>query len=466
MALPDDDKGRGASLEAVLSEVERGESASCYLLCGDEEYLLKDALEQLTAALIPDPRDRELNLFATDGEHEEVDALCESLLTPPLLPGRKVIVVRETRLLQSKTLLMPLVVRIRERLERDPARAASDFMHFLQMTGLSLEDLREGGWRKIDDAAWRRIVPDDSGEAREAWLPRAVELCVGRAAGPAKEAPGETDRLERLIAGGMPQENSLILTAETADRRKRLFKAIATHGRILLFPKVKGEARLERTVQTLAAERLAREGKRLSAAAWSAIGQKTGFDLRESLGAVEKLITYAGQSSRIEAEDVEALIGRTKEDTVFVLTGALSERNLSLAIRSLRSLLLDQGEPALRVFAMIAREIRLLFQAHLLIASGHLAAYRPAMDYGRFQKAVLPGLKSLAGDGGESLAIGSQHPFVVFQILKRAAGFSRAELTAYMELLVRTDLALKTTGRDPRLLLERLLIAICKSKAS
>jgi len=463
MALQNDDKGRGASLETVLKELKRGKGAPCYLLCGDEEFLLHDALEKMTTALIPEPRDRELNLFVTDGEHEDIDGLCESLITPPLLPGPKVVVVRDTRLFQSKNVLMPLIGRIRERLERDPDRAASDFMHFLQVTGLQLDDLRDGGWRRIDNEAWRRIVPDDSGEARDAWLPKAVELCVSKGAAPVKERPGETDRLERILTGGMPEGNCLILTAETVDRRKRLFKTISSGGRILSFNKVKGEARLQQVVQAMAAERLSREGKRLSSAAWSALGQKTGFDLRESLGAIEKLITYVGNKTQIEVEDVEAVIGRTKEDTVFELTGALSGRNLILALRTLHELL-DQGLHPLMIMTMITREIRFLFQANLLIASGRLAAYQSNMDYGRFQKSILPALKQLTADGEEPIAVVSQHPFVIYQALKNAERFTRTELTGYLDLLVRTDLALKTTGQDPRRLLERVLIAVCGNR--
>ena len=465
MAFHDDDKGPGASLDTVLAELKRGTQVSCYLLYGEEEFLLHDALEKMTAALIPDPQDRELNLFVTDGEHEEIDGLCDSLITPPLLPGRKVVVVRDTRLFQSKNVLMPLIGRIRERLERDPDRAAADFMHFLQVTGLQLEDLRDGGWRKIDNEAWRRIVPDDSGEARESWLPKAVEICVSKGAMPVKERPGEeTDRLERVLAGGMPEGNCLILTAETVDRRKRLFKAIASAGRILSFNKVKGEARLQQAVQAMAAERLGRAGKRLSSAAWSSLGQKTGFDLRESLGAIEKLITYAGEKAQIEATDVEAVIGRTKEDTVFELTGALSGRNLALALRALHELL-AQGLHPLMIMTMIVREIRFLFQANLLIASGRLGAYQSNMDYGRFQKTILPGLKGLTAEGEAPIAVVSQHPFVIYQALKNAERFTRAELTGYLDLLVRTDLALKTTGQDARLLLERVLIAVCRANA-
>lgn len=465
MALKDDNTGRGSSLDAVLAELKRGKSVPCYLLCGDDEFSLHEALEKMAQALIPAAHDRELNLFVTDGEHEDVDRLCESLITPPLLPGRKVVVVRNTRLFQTKNVLMPLIRRIRERLEADPARAAADFLHFLQITGLQLDDLRDGGWRRIDDQAWQRIVPDDSGEAREAWLPKAVELCVSKGALPAKERPGETDRLERVLTDGMPEGNCLILTAETADRRKRLFKTIASAGKILTFNKVRGEARQQQAVQAMAAERLNREGKRLSPAAWAALGQKTGFDLRESLGAIEKLITYAGDKTQIEAADVEAVIGRTKEDTVFELTGALSGRNLILALKTLHELL-DQGVHPLMIMTMIVREIRFLFQANLLLASGRLGAYQTTMDYGRFQKAILPALKQLAADGEETVAVVSQHPFVVYQALKNAERFTRAELTGYLDLLLRTDLALKTTGQDPRLLLERVLITVCGTKAS
>ena len=462
MALHGDDTGRGVSLDAVLAEIKKGKALPCYLLCGEEEFRLQDALDKIIAALIPDAGDRDLNLFVTDGEREDVDALCESLSTPPLLPGRKVIVIRNTRLFQSKNILAPLIGRIRERLEQDPPRAAADFRRFMQLAGLQWEDLREGGWRKIDDEQWRRIVPDDGGEARETWLPKAVAILEGQAQEPAKERQEETDRLERTLSGGMPEGNHLILTAETADRRKKLFKTISTAGRLILFAKGKGEAR-QQTVQEMAAEILAKQGKRLSSGAWAALGRKTGFELRESLGAIEKLITYVGEKGQIEPADVEAVIGRTKEDTVFELTGALTAKNLAVALATLHELL-DQGLHPLMVMTMVTREIRFLFQAKLLIASGRLKAFQPNMDYGRFQKTILPAVKQPLAAGEEPPAIASQHPFVVYQALKNAERFTRSELAADLELLCRTDLALKSTGQDPRLLLERVLIAVCGNR--
>lgn len=462
MAFQDDDTGRGASLDAVLSELKRGKAVPCYLLYGEEEFRLRDAVDKITAALIPDPRDREFNLFVTDGEREEIGPLCESLITPPLLPGRKVLMVRNTRLFQSKDVLTQVVSRIRERLEPDPDRAAADFMQFLALTGLSLDDLRDGGWRKIDDDAWRKMVPGDGGQDREAWLPRAVELCVGRGLAPTPQRAEETDLLEQALAGGMPEGNHLILTAEAVDRRKKLFKTVSALGRVLTFTKIKGEARQQQAAMAMAADLLEGRGKRLSAAAWTALGRKTGFELRESIGAIEKLITYAGERGQIEAADVEAVVGQTREGTVFDLTGAISGRNLTAALHALGELL-DQGVPPLMIMAMVTREIRFLLHGKLLLASGRLKAFSANMEFGRFQKTVYPSLKPGAGDGEGQADLVFQHPFVVFQALKNADRFTRAELAGYLEMLVRIDLALKSTGQDARLLIERFLLVVCSA---
>jgi len=335
-------------------------------------------------------------------------------------------------------------------------------MQFLALTGLSLDDLRDGGWRKIDDDAWRKMVPGDGGQDREAWLPRAVELCVGRGLVPTPQRAEETDLLEQALAGGMPEGNHLILTAEAVDRRKKLFKTVSALGRVLTFTKIKGEARQQQAAMAMAADLLEGRGKRLSAAAWTALGRKTGFALRESIGAIEKLITYAGERGQIEAADVEAVVGQTREGTVFDLTGAISGRNLTAALHALGELL-DQGVPPLMIMAMVTREIRFLLHAKLLLASGRLKAFSANMEFGRFQKTVYPSLKPGAGDGEGQADLVFQHPFVVFQALKNADRFTRAELAGYLEMLVRIDLALKSTGQDARLLIERFLLAVCSA---
>jgi len=115
------------------------------------------------------------------------------------------------------------------------------------------------------------------------------------------------------------------------------------------------------------------------------------------------------------------------------------------------------------ILTMISREIRLLLHARILLSSGGLKAFRPGMDYGSFSTRVYPRLKQMAAETGRSRSfLADQHPFVVYNALKHSGKFSRSRLMGHMEQLVAADVAMKSTGRDPRMMLERLLIDLCR----
>lgn len=457
--MAEQQKEKGFSLAAVLAEIEAGRPVPCYLLTGGEDYLLREALGKIVSGLIPDRAARESNLFTLEGRDEDPDALCNLLSEVPLFGGRKVVVVRDTRLFESKALLVSLVERIKAALSEDPDRAAAAFLKFLGLSGLELDDVRGGAWERIDEDLWRRFLPDEHVRDLGTWLPRAVELAEVRGGLPDKGHEEGSDRLARLLEEGLPSQNHLILTAEAPDRRKRLFKTISAVGRVLNFPKVKGEAKQEQLLREMAASYLRSQGKSLTEAAWAALGQRTGFSLRESMAEIQKLVAYSGDRRVVDAPDVEALVGRTREESVFGLSEALAGGDLQIALRILAGLLEQGGQP-LMIVAMLGREIRLLLQARELISAGQVEA-DPRMDYGRFQKVVLPRLQKEAPEG---LFLISQHPFVVYQALKNASAFTKEELAGYLEMLWETDLAIKTTSRDGRLLLERFLVAVCRRR--
>ena len=443
----------GESLDKILNELGKGQIASCYLLYGDEEYLIQNALDKIIACILP-ASDRELNLFYMDGEHEDIDRLCESLMTLPLIPGRKIMVVRNTRIFHSKKTLSELVQKIRNHIKQDPAKAARDFITFLRITGWHLDDLRDDGWKKISDEAWHQTVDGDDGQGRETWLPVMVEFSVSQGLDAKHDRDG-TDRLGDTLTAGLPEGNCLILTADTVDKRKRIFRILAEQGKVLYFSQIKSESKLKNVLMQTARDILAAKGKKLGPGAWLVLGKKTGFSLRVSMIALEKLMTFVGEKVMIEAEDVEAVIGITKEETVFHLTAAMMEKNLPKSLSTLKDLL-DQGDHPLMILAILAREIRLLLHAKLLLSSGQLASYHPKMDYNRFQKTVYPDIKHLGGSS-------TPHPYVIYQALIHTPHFSQERLVEYLDTLVDIDLALKTTSKAPRLMMERFLLQVCSS---
>ncbi len=375
MSFVPSDSGR-VVLDTVLDDIKEGKVASCYLICGDEEYLVNDALDKIINLILSGEKS-DFNLFYLNGENEDIGGICESILTPPLIPGKKVIVVRNSQ----------------------------------------FED---------------------------------------------KE---DTETLQDVLKDGLPEGNCLILAANYfVDRRKKLFKIVSDIGVALSFSQVKGEKNQKKLLRDTTKEFLAEKGKKLTAGASLALERMTGSDLRQFRGALEKLVIYTGDRSLIEEKDVGAVIERAKEDSIFDLTSALAGKNLKRALLSLNDIQ-DGGVHYLVILTMVYREIRLLLHAKIFLRSKRLSSFYPEMDYNRFQNSVYPEIKKLADQSGErtgekSGGFASQHPYVIYKALRNSVRFSFENLVEHLGGLADADLILKTTGKNPRLVLERLLIDI------
>jgi len=321
-----------------------------------------------------------------------------------------------------------------------------------------VEDLKEGQWKKISDDDWGSATGSTAGADREEWLPKVLDLCDSL-----KITRGgnleDTGRLEDVLKGGIPAGNCLIMTATAVDKRKRLFKGITDAGAVLSFSKVRSESGRKNLLMDRMGEALAKRGKKVAPDALLALGEKTGFELRDSLQEIEKLIAYVGDRETIDRNDIDAVVEKTAEDSVFDLTSAIVEKDAGTALQTLQQLL-DQGVNHILILTMIAREVRFLLQGHLLLASGKIPALRPRMDYGGFQAGVYPAVKTLAKRKGTWLA--TQHPYVIYNALRNAGRFSRDELIGYMHRLADLDRAMKSSGIDPGLALRRLLIDMCR----
>jgi DNA polymerase-3 subunit delta len=446
--------------EKVLADIKRGKIASCYLLYGDEEYLISETLKEMIALILPD-EGRDLNLVYMDGDREDVDRLREALLTPPLIPGKKIIVLRDTRLLYSRQSLPDLARKIRENLDHDPLRASRDFMSFLRMAGWKLDDFRDENWKTIGEDQWSRITGGDDPGERDKWLPKIVDICVREGLADKALLDGE-EEISKILSSEIPEGHCLIITAGAVDKRKRLFKVMAERGVVLNFSRSRVEEKQKSQVLEAAGDVLRKKGKSMDPEAMIALGRKTGFDLRKSMAELEKLIAYTGERRRIGETDVEDIVGKTKEDSIFELTASLTGKNPGKALLTMKDLL-DQGVHSLVILAMIIREMRFLLHAKLLMATGRFSLFDPRMDFSRFQKTILPILKEWSSASGNRLELTGQHPYVIYNAFKFSERFSRDELVHHLESLLNVDLALKTTGQDPRIIMERLILCLCSS---
>jgi len=445
-------------MEKTLTNLKKGIVAPCYLLYGEEEYLIKEALNKMIAVLVPEA-DQDFSLFYLDGENTDINSLMDHLLTPSLLGDTKVIVVQDTTIFTSRDDLAKLAAKIRTTINENPTKAARYFLTFLNIAGFSLEDLYGTGWQKITDEQWSGLVKGDAGDEREKWLPRILDIC--QTAGLTDASTSKTEKLEEVLKAGLPAGNCLIFTAEAVDKRKSLYKIVANIGVVNYFSPVKKEYARKEILQKEAQKLLDGCGKKMAPAAWIALGKKTGFDFRNSLSELEKLISFVGERALIDKEDVEEAVGRTREEEIFALTNALSEKNQLAAISTLNHLL-DQGIHQLMIMTMLSREIRLLLQARVMVDSGKLPKFNQSMEYGWFQNTVYPVFSALNPTGRKNdILILNQHPFSVFNALRNCVRFTTSRLTDLLDELLSLERSMKTSASNPQLLLENFLIKFC-----
>jgi len=172
---------------------------------------------------------------------------------------------------------------------------------------------------------------------------------------------------------------------------------------------------------------------------------------------MEKLCLYVGERPLIGVDDVRLVFRDMAESWIFDFTSALAGCQLAQALPLLRGLL-AQGEPPLRLLAMVARELRLLLVARECLDDTLAGKWRPELNFSAFQARVLPHL-----DAATRESFGNVHPFVLYRRFQDAARVSGNALRRALIRVSDIDLQLKSSRNDPALLLEGFVLDWCRA---
>jgi len=178
-------------------------------------------------------------------------------------------------------------------------------------------------------------------------------------------------------------------------------------------------------------KRVKKHGGEIDHKAAATLATMIGSDLRRLDSEIQKLVTYVNAARPIKGEDVTRLVSASIEANIFDLVDALGRRDGRRAIRELHRLL-DLGENALGLLAMITRQFRLLIQVKDL------------------QEKNVP-----APEVAQALG---QHPFVIEKIGQQARNFSIEQLERIYSHLLDIDVGIKT-GEVSDVLALDLLVA-------
>ena len=222
------------------------------------------------------------------------------------------------------------------------------------------------------------------------------------------EPVGDVDILETYLKQPEPR-TTLVFVAADVDRTRRLYKTLQRQATVVECWGLKGakDARLDlrqvaRTAEVLVRQAVADAGQQIDARAARLVAERAGTDIATLRGDLDRLLLYAAGKSTIDLKDVQEVVSAETAQDDWAVTTAIQRGDTAEALRQL----------------------------------------------------------GLALEGGG----------VPYMILGQLGWFVREKLSisdprrvpAAVEALFRTDLDLKSSGGEPRVLLERLVVELSR----
>jgi DNA polymerase-3 subunit delta len=272
------------------------------------------------------------------------------------------------------------------------------------LRGFNVDRIHAGDIRTGDDLADRVADIVTAARTLPMMAPRRVVLVFQADAllVPKRESEAATRALAAIetLLGSPEAQAVLVFVSGTLDRRSRMFKLMSRHAVLVECGVIESQADAERWVRN----RVVAAGAQIEPAAARLLAERGGTDVKRLRNDVERLLLYALGQKAISLDDVKQMVGPAALQDDWAMTNALEVGDAAGALRQL-ALLLDAGAPPEKILGQLGWVVR------------------------------------------------SRFPSV-----------SPAGLRPAVESLFRTDVDLKRSGGDPRVLLERLVVELCAAR--
>ena len=451
----------------INKQAAQGDTSQVYLLHG-ERFLCRNAADELLDCLLPVDQftleQRTNHLHEIDGDREDFSRTLNQLRTYSLFPGRQVLRVTDTKLFHSKSTAKALWDKAcKASAAKEFAGACRSLSHFVEIAGMSTDDLRPDDITGLSTTRWRDLFGFAKPTENLDWVKDIIarlQESDERNGVAVDQSPAAADRFIKAFDGGVPAANILLLLTETVDKRNRFYKFIKEHGIILDLTVASGGSKAARTdqegiIKDLLHKTLADFDKKITSKGLGLLLERVGFHPVAAVKETEKLALYTGDTAIITEDDVNEIIGRTREEALYELTEALTGQRLNEAL-TLLGRLLGGGIHGLAILATLRNHLKKM----LLIRSAQRLdrpQYSHSMSYQVFQKQYLPALK----DGREDWSmLWAGHPYGLFLLFRQTAKFSGVRLQNGLTEILAAEYRMKGSSLPNRLVLEDLLFKL------
>jgi DNA polymerase-3 subunit delta len=235
----------------------------------------------------------------------------------------------------------------------------------------------------------------------------------------------------------------LVLYGQTIGPWKKHKKEIEKVGNVTEYTRLKGRA-----LVSWMKNRMKEKGKMLSEEAADYLVEVVGDHLYDLDNALEKGFLSVGEKQRIELSDVEEITSDVKISTVFDLTDAIGHRNLEKALGILGKAM-ESGTISFK------KEEEPSKKDPVPILLGMMAKQYWSI-------LVIKQMSSRRRDVGDLAKELGTSPWNVKKLIDQGKNFSEASLQEGIQKCHQTDLAVKRSRGPKDLLMEKLVIDLCR----
>ena len=255
----------------------------------------------------------------------------------------------------------------------------------------------------------------------------------------------------------------LLISAGKVDKRKTFYKTLDKLGTVEMFAawSLDDKDWADRA-QVAARNALKVRAKEISREALMELMQRAGSSARQLENEVEKLCVSVGDRVKIELVDVTRICPLNKSARAFALGDALGDRNLPALLKCLDEELweirakIDKDKSEIGLLYGLTSKIRALLFLKEMMREGWIKDPR---DYNSFKLQLerVPADKLPAEKKFNPLAI---NPYVLYKALPQVKKYTSSELVNALEVLLRCNQKLVSSGLDEALVLQQALVQI------
>jgi DNA polymerase III subunit delta len=263
------------------------------------------------------------------------------------------------------------------------------------------------------------------------------------------------------------QNVRLLISAGKVDKRKTFFKTLDKIGSVETFSAWSADDKDWGERAEVAAQTAVRERKKeISGEALAELVNLTGPNARQLESEIEKLCVFTGDRKRIEFADVAAICTRNKTARAFALGDALGDRDLPRLLKRLDEELwevkFDSQKSEIGLLYGLISKVRAMLLLKEMLREGWI---KPTSDYNHFKAQLghVPAEKLPADKRFNPLAL---NPYVLYKALPQAKKYTQDELVRAMDLLLRCNQRLVSSGLDETLVLQQALVQIVATQAA